>query len=444
MDLETAKKIITSSPKNWNRYVKKAKRAQRYYKGKNDILYPKRVPKPWLDKKGVRKADNRIASNFFGTLLNQKASYVLGKTPVFDTGNDSYNDTITQLLGGHFNKTCKHLVIDAGCCSCGWIHSWLDEDGSFHYGTVDPKQVRATWGSTLENKLMLVERRYSVLDEDGESYDIYEIWDDTYCYAYRKKANLTENFLEEFSMFTDITGEPTNIYEHGFSEIPFSCFWNNSVHTNDLDAIKGWIDAYDKTMSLFVDNIEDVQNVIFVFRNMGGSSVREMIDSIRETGGIKVIQNDVMQTGLDTITLEVPVDAATTLLDLADKNIYKLGGGVKDDPENYGNASGVALKFMYAGLEQKCILLEDEFRIGFDHFIKRLLESQHITLNDTLEQTWTRTRISNDTDTINNIKNSVGIISNDTLLQHHPFVDNPAEEERLLEEQRSRDDVYVG
>ena len=226
MDLETAKKIIESNPKSWNRYVKQVRRAQRYYVGDNDILRPNKVPKPWIDKSGLRRADNRIASNFFGMLLNQKASYVLGKVPLFDTGNDSWNQTINENLGGHFNKTCKHLVIDAGCGRCGWIHEWIDEDGVFHYGTVNPKQIRATWGSTLENKLLLVERRYKMMDDDGQAWDIYEIWDDTYCYAYRNKTNMTTNYLEEYTMFENLSGEPTNIYEHGFTEIPFSCFWN--------------------------------------------------------------------------------------------------------------------------------------------------------------------------------------------------------------------------
>lgn len=50
-------------------------------------------------------------------------------------------------------------------------------------------------------------------------------------------------------------------------EVPFIPFWNNVTHTPDLPLYKDLIDAYDKVYSGFHNDIDDVQEVIFVIKN---------------------------------------------------------------------------------------------------------------------------------------------------------------------------------
>lgn len=439
MDLEKAKKLIRSLPNN-TKYIIKCDTAERYLKCDNDILYQDKIRKPWVGKTSLREANNRVASSFFNYLEYQKTSFLVGKKVKFDTGSAAYNDAIDTVLGGHWAKTCKQLVMNAGLFEVAWLHSWVEEDGKFHYGVVDSRQITPIWGDTLNNKLLLLIRSYSYIDTEGDGYDVYEIWDDNYCYAYERKQNSPRNELYERKCFPnynpDLNDEFTNIYEHGFSEIPFSAFYNNQFHMNDLEQIKGYIDTYDKAFSLFADNLEDVQQVIFVLENLGGTSTQEFLQRLRQEKCVKVVNNDDMKTDVRTLTIEIPTEASTALMDLARKNIFEQGQGVDPSPTSYaGNTSGEALKYMYANLELKATATEDEFRIGFDHFLKLVCEYLNIQV-DNINQIWTRTRINNETEIINNIRNSEMIISRRTQLAMHPWVEDPDDELQQIEEEK--------
>ena len=76
------------------------------------------------------------------------------------------------------------------------------------------------------------------------------------------------------------------------------------------------------------------------------------------------------------------------MLTMTRKEIFEQGQGVDPQPENYGNASGEALKFMYSLLELKAGLMETEFRIGFGEFIRAICGYLGISC-EKVEQTWT-------------------------------------------------------
>ena len=51
--------------------------------------------------------------------------------------------------------------------------------------------------------------------------------------------------------------------------MPFIFFSNNDEGTSDLNDIKELIDSYDKIYSGFVNDLEDIQEIIFVLTNYG-------------------------------------------------------------------------------------------------------------------------------------------------------------------------------
>ena len=61
----------------------------------------------------------------------------------------------------------------------------------------------------------------------------------------------------------------------------------------------------------------------------------------------------------------------TTLADTIKKQIYESGQALQQDTENFGNASGVALKFFYRKLELKAGLTQIEFEKGFAKLIRK-------------------------------------------------------------------------
>lgn len=429
MELEAAKKLIEKYDGLDAVRLKKAEVALRYYLGDNDIMY--RKPKDKCDEP-LRNADNRIAFNFHSLLVDQKASYMFTAPPLFDTKDDTLNEIVAATLGDAYAKKCKDLCVDASNAGVGWLHYWIDEKKGFCYGVIPSMQVRPVYSLRLEKELEAVLRTYRMVDDNGDEWQIYEIWNDKECQAYRKRAEM----IQPFDMFSyvnlDGTAEPTNTFRHDFGAVPFIPFPNNNVYTGDLDKIKNLIDSYDKTYSGFVDDLEDIQQVVFVLTNYGGADLKQFLSDLKYYKTIQVESaGSDDKSGVSTLTIDIPVEARDKLLDITRKAIFDMGQGIDPQQQGFDNTSGEAMKFLYSLLELKAGLMETEFRAGFGELV-RAIGRYYGKEPEQIVQTWTRTSIRNDAELVDMCQKSVGVISTKTILKNHPFVENAEDEEKEL------------
>lgn len=429
MELEAAKKLIEKYEGIDAVRLKKAEVALRYYLGDNDIMY--RKPKDKCEEP-LRNADNRIAFNFHSLLVDQKASYMFTAPPLFDTKDDTLNEIVAATLGDGYAKKCKDLCVDASNAGVGWLHYWIDEKKGFCYGVIPSMQLRPVYSLRLEKELEAVLRTYRMVDDNGDEWQIYEIWNDKECQAYRKRAEM----FQPFDMFSYINldgmAEPTNTFRHDFGAVPFIPFPNNNVCTGDLDKIKNLIDSYDKTYSGFVDDLEDIQQVVFVLTNYGGADLKQFLSDLKYYKTIQVESaGSEDKSGVSTLTIDIPVEARDKLLDITRKAIFDMGQGIDPQQQGFDNTSGEAMKFLYSLLELKAGLMETEFRSGFGELV-RAIGRYYGKEPEQIVQTWTRTSIRNDAELVDMCQKSVGVISTKTILKNHPFVENAEDEEKEL------------
>lgn len=445
LELDVMKKLIKKYMIRHSDYVMQCEVAERYYKNETDILFTEKNK----DNEGnpVRNADNRIPRNFHGLIVNQKAAYAFTAPPLFDIGNTSNNEQITECLGDEYEKNCMQLCVNAANSKVAWVHYWESENG-FEWAVVDSKQIIPVWNKSLKRKLIGVLRVYSEMDEDtGDDYTIYEYWNDEMCQSFRKKTGQeTDVGLEFYNMFEDPeSGELISEYHHEFEKVPFIPFFNNNIETDDLKNIKPLIDVYDKVFSGFINDLDDIQELIFILSGYGGTDLDGFLQDLKKYKVIKLDENEDGKTGVETISIEIPIEARNSVLEATRKAIFEQGQGFDPRPENFGNQSGEALKFMYSLLEMKTALTETEFKLGFAKLIRAICKYLNIECK-TIIQTWTRTSIKNDTELAQICKDSVGVISKKTILKNHPFVEDADAEIKQLEkeakEQQNKDDIY--
>lgn len=442
MELEAAKKLIEKYEGIDAVRLKKAEVALRYYLGDNDIMY--RKPKDKCEEP-LRNADNRIAFNFHSLLVDQKASYMFAAPPLFDTKDDTLNEIVAATLGDGYAKKCKDLCVDASNAGVGWLHYWIDEKKGFCYGVIPSMQLRPVYSLRLEKELEAVLRTYRMVDDNGDEWQIYEIWNDKECQAYRKRAEM----FQPFDMFSyiDLDGmaEPTNTFRHDFGAVPFIPFPNNNVCSSDLDKIKHLIDSYDKTYSGFVDDLEDIQQVVFVLTNYGGADLKQFLSDLKYYKTIQVESaGSDDKSGVSTLTIDIPVEARDKLLDITRKAIFDMGQGIDPQQQGFDNTSGEAMKFLYSLLELKAGLMETEFRAGFGELV-RAIGRYYGKEPEQIVQTWTRTSIRNDAELVDMCQKSIGVISTKTILKNHPFVENAEDEEKELaaEKEKAANDADI-
>lgn len=440
MDIEVIKKLIRKYQAGHTDFVRQIAKARAYYRNETDIMFPPLKEEREKNEKPLRNADNRIPFNFHGLLVNQKASYMFTAPPLFDLGEKKANKDLVKFLGDKYPKVCKDLCIEASNCTVGWLHVWCDKKSTWKYAIVPAEQVIPVWSDSLEKELLGVFRSYQNIDDDtGDTYIIYEYWNETECAAYRLKAGDELDQLLPYQMFLvdPMLCEYADTYRHGVGEVPFFPFFNNNIDTDDLKNIKPLIDVYCKVFSGFVNDLEDIQEVIFVLTNYGGADLGQFLRDLKDYKAIQIeSEGDGDHSGVSTLTIELPVEAREKLLEITRKCIFEQGMGVDPDPQNFGNSSGVALKFLYALLEQKAGLQETEFRLGFGQFIRCVCRLNGISIkDDTIVQTWTRTSVQNDQELSQIATQSKGIVSDETIVAHHPWVDDPEKEMELLQEQ---------
>ena len=263
MDLTVVRKMIQKHVTGHGEFLKRAMTADRYYNNLNDILFaPSRQER---EAKGdienpMRTADNRIPMSFYSLLVEQKVSYLFTAPPVFDSHNDDANKVITNALGGSYASKIQELATNASNAGIGWLHYWIDENGEFQYAVVPSEEIIPIWSPKLSHDLLAVLRVYREYDDNGDAYKVYEYWNDRECEAYRvPESDETMDRLFPYGCFIDFynagLSEADNQFIHNFGRVPFIPFRNNQRATSDLDKIKKLIDAYDKTLSGFMNDL---------------------------------------------------------------------------------------------------------------------------------------------------------------------------------------------
>lgn len=440
-NIEVVRELIRQKAIWHRRHVKRSQEAERYYRNQNDILRSGVIR--GRDADPLRNADNRIPRNFHGLLVNQKASYMFTAPPLFDTKNEALNKQIADVLGDQYPKICKDLCIGASNGETAWIHYWRDDDNKFQYGIVPGEQIIPVESSDLNKVIVAVLRTYKDIDfQTGKEITIWEYWDSERCYSYYRKSNsISAAGLKPYDVFPALengAAEKGNIFVHGWGRVPFIPFQNNNVGTNDLVNIKPLIDAYDKVFSGFLNDLEDVQEIIFVLTNYGGAELDEFFHDLKKYKAIKVDDDGDGKGGVETLTINIPVEAREKFLEMTRKAIFEQGQGVDPDPQKFGNTSGEALKYLYSLLELKAGLMETEFRMGFGEFIRAICSYLNVECKQII-QTWTRSAIRSDKELTEICTNSVGVVSRKTILKNHPLVENAEEEEKQLRKEKEDD-----
>lgn len=407
---------------------------KRYYNNDNDIRLKGIVPG---DTDPIRNADNRTSNGFHGDITDEKIAFMFTYAVLFDLGDKELNKKIKETLGDDFEYECGNLGINATNSKVAFLHYWI-EDGKFQYATVETEECIPVYDKSLKKNLIGMYRYYPDVEEDivtgrNKYYVWFEYWDENHCEKYKFRGRLDQSGLTHLPEYDES-------FEHDFERVPFIVFRNNKRMTSDLHRYKDLIDIYDKVLSGYANDLEDIQQLIYIIENYGGEDLKEFLGDLKRYKTVKT-ETDVNGTsgGLKTLSIEIPVEARNSLLDILEKRIYKSAQSLEQyNAESFGNASGTALKFFYRKLELKAGLTETQFRRGFNELIRAIMK--YLKINDwetkTITQTWTRNMISNDQETAQIAAESKDVISDETIIKNHPWVENPEEEIKKMKTQK--------
>lgn len=413
---------------------------ERYYYNDNDI----KDRKQYYYKDGMKveddtKPNNKIPHNWHKLLVDQKVAYLVGKPVVLQAGENQkeYTDKLNLILGEEWDDTLSELAKNASNKGTEWLHVYINKDGLFKFIIIPAEEIIPIYDTSLQENLEAV-LRYYLVDVNGQERIRVEWW---------TRQNVTFYIQDDDGNFILDDTEPQNPAPHfyyndvgyGWTKVPFIEFPNNEGRVSDLKFIKDLIDSYDKNVSDLANNLDEVQEIITVLKGYEGTDLAEFKENLRYYKAIKV--SGEQGSGVDKLELEIPVEARKEMLDRLEENIFLFGQGVNLKTDRFGNSpSGVALKFLYSQLDHKARIMERKFRKA----IKRLLwfVTEYINIIDnkdydstTVQVTFRKTMITNDREDTEIASLSKGVISDETIVANHPWVEDVAEELDRLKKQ---------
>lgn len=428
-----------------------------YYSGKHDILHKKRTA---IGDDGElieieNLPNNRIVDNQYRKMVVQKSNYLVGQPFVLQSENAAYVEALKPyILTKKFQKMLKELAKDAMNGGIGWLYPHYDEDGELVIKRFKPYEVIPFWKDAEHTVLDAAIRVYEVLAYEGTLEKVItkvEVFnaDGLYYFELTDGGNLIpeEPFYEPYFTVTDHTGTSQGF---NWDKIPLIPWKYNAEEVPLITMCKSLQDGLNKIESQWEDQMEeDPRNTIMVLVNYDGQNLGEFRRNLAQYGAVKVRTVDGGGGDVKTLQIEVNAENYKAIIEQFKKAIIEncMGYDAKDDRLG-GNANEMNIKSMYSDIELDTNGMETEFQAAFEEllwFINCHLANTGVGdfEGEDLEIIFNRDIMISESSVITDIKNSVGILSDETLIAQHPWVDDPeAELERIKKQKEENMDLY--
>jgi len=455
-----------------NEYMKDPKRemmltAQNYFQNDNDIIHRERY---YIDRKGIKQkaenlSNNKLAHPYMKKFVNQKINYLLAKPFTVQCEDEQLLEVVKKALGKKFKKMLKNVGKHAIIDGISWVQVYYDLSGKLGFKRLPADEIIPFWADADHTVLEGLIRFYTITQylPKGETkqitkveyYTLEGVWyyimeDDGLVPDPDKGEEVYGHFAVERPVMarSEETGEEVQqLDEEGnplyetvqslWDKIPFIAFKYNAEEISLLKWVKPLIDDYDLNTSDTSNVIQDVPNSIKVVKNYDGTDKDEFTHNLN-------VYRTAFVTGdgdMSTLETKLDIDAIDKHLDRTRKDLYEAASCVDTQVTDLGNASGVALKFRYADLDMDCGDMANEFTSAMDEllwFVKVDLTSQTgVDYTDIdIDIIFNTDVVINETEVIDNASKSVGIISDETILANHPWVEDAEEELEKVKKQQ--------
>ena len=420
----------------------------RYYRGYQDILERERqVIGPDGSLQPVKNLpNNRLVDNQYAKLVDQKTNYLLGKPLTIDGENREYIARIEDTLGRGFSQMLHKLGKDALSGAVGWLYPYYDEKGKFCLKRFPPFEILPFWADDEHTILDCALRYYR--QEVWEGYhkklvERVELYREDGVYRYiRDGFDLCPDVeLGEHSDYFTAAGEDGRVQGYNWERIPLIPFRYNAQEISLLRRVKGVQDALNRCHSDLANNMqEDKRNTILILREYDGQDLGEFRRNLAELGVVKVRADG----GLETLNVEVNGENYRQQIELLQKAIIENGRGFDAKDERMsGNPNQMNIQSMYADIDLDANEMEVQFQMALRElrwFVDRHLQNRTGVdySGEDIRFLFNRDVLVNETAAIQGCRDSQGILSRETIVGQHPWVENVEEELRRLEKEEAQ------
>lgn len=427
-----------------------------YYDNEHDILRRRRT---MIGEGGKLQTvenlpNNRLIDNQYAKMVNQKTNYLLGQPFVVKGDNARYVELLKEVFNKRFMKILKNGGKAALNGGIAWLYPYYTDAGELAFRLFPSYEILPFWKDSEHTMLDFAVRLYLVTGYEGtapivmEKVEVYDL------------AGIHKFVLDGGTLVPDISTEEENfeytyvtvmndkgeVARLNWEKIPLIPLKYSEGEIPLLKKVKSLQDGINVMLSDFENNMqEDSRNTVLVLKNYDGQDLGEFRRNLATFGAVKIRCSGDTGGGVETLEITVNAENYKGILEIFKKALIEnaMGYDAKDDRLS-GNPNQMNIQSMYSDIDLDANDMETELQAAFEEIL--WFVNVHLAntgkgdfSGEKVDVIFNRDILINETEAIENCSKSTGILSDETVVEQHPWVNDPGAEIERLKKQREEE-----
>nr|DAI34051.1 MAG TPA: PORTAL PROTEIN [Caudoviricetes sp.] len=358
----------------------------------------------------IWSSDYRLKTLMFRRLVTQEVGYICANGMSMDG---------KEKLGADFDnklQTAAKLALVQGVAFGYWnfdhleVFSFADTPGNPGFAPLlDEKTSELMagiryWFRETGNKTLF---RATLYEPDGVSEWSAEGGDDAGMIS-AKRAYIHKELRNDLGVM--------DVCDENYTRLPIAVLYGNDTHESELVGLRGSIDCYDFIKSGFANQIDDTSGVYWILKNTGAMDDKNLAQFVQRMKSVKATMVDGSDgTDVDAHTLDVPVEARKTMLDILRRDLYEDAQMLDVSALSAVEKTTTEILAAYQSQDNKCA----DFEYFLIDFIRQICAVAGI---ENPEPAFTWNKIINQAEITNMVISAAEFLDDETTLRHLPWL----------------------
>jgi hypothetical protein len=358
----------------------------------------------------IWSSDYRLKTLMFRRLVLQEVGYICANGVSMDEKEKLGTDFDNKL------QTAAKLALAQGVAFGYWnldhleVFSFADTPGNPGFvplldeNTSELMAGIRYWFRETGNKTLF---RATLYELDGVSEWAAEGSDDATMIT-AKRAYILKELRNDLGV--------VDVCDENYTRLPIATLYGNDTHESELVGLRGSIDCYDFIKSGFANQIDDTSGIYWILKNTGAMDDKDLAQFVQRMKSVKATMLDGSDgTAAEAHTLDVPVEARKTMLDILRRDLYEDAQMLDVSALSAAEKTATEISAAYQPQDNKCA----DFEYFLIDFIRQICAVAGI---DDPEPAFTWNKVINQAEITNMVISAAEFLDDETTLRHLPWL----------------------
>lgn len=203
--------------------------------------------------------------------------------------------------------------------------------------------------------------------------------------------------------------------DENYTKLPIVVLYGNDTHESELVGLRESIDCYDFVKSGFANQI-DASGVYWILKNTGAMDDPDLAKFVQRMKSVRAAMVDTSDgTAAEAHTLDVPVEARKTMLEILRRDIYEDAQMLDVDQLAAAQKTATEINAAYQPQDNKCA----DFEYFLIEFVQKIAELAGIP---NAEPAFTWNKVVNQQEETNMVLAAASYLDDEAILRHLPWL----------------------